>query len=390
MLTRFQGFLTARMDDRPLRVLRVLIGAAAMVKGVDIAFRLAGAQPGPGQPWIPGVPDLVTPITAPGFAIAWFLAAGALTIGAWPAVAAAALAVFVAIFTAADLRLYNQHLYLLGLVCLLMCAAFTGTRRPAAGQSGTLSAWPINLIMLQLSLVYAFGAVAKLSVDFVTGRLLYWDFSDQPVASIFGPWILDASVLVPMSLGVLLAEAFLAVAVWVPRLRWAVLAIAGPLHFGMIVFLPHDAWTFVRLVVFGALQLAILLVLFAPRQPVVVVWDDACSFCGRWATLFRRLDWLHLVQLIPISQSDRYEPLGIRQDDAYDALQLRSVDGSVHAGFEAVRRLAYLFPLTMLIAPWLALFPVRRAGDWGYRRVARRRSCAVRAIPGTTTPASAA
>jgi predicted DCC family thiol-disulfide oxidoreductase YuxK len=376
VLTRLHHIIIERTDGRALAVLRTIIGALAILKGIDIAIQMADAVGQPRLSWFGSVPDLIIPPSVVVITLVWFTAAIALTIGWRPRIASAALCVIVAGLIAADRTLYNQHLYLLGVVCLVLSLA---DDVPAGSERRWVARWPLTLLGFQMSAVYGFGALAKLSLDFVTGTVLFAVFAQQPITSLAGGWLLDASVLVPLSILVIAAELVLSIGPWFPRARSTVLAVAGPLHLGMLFLLPLSAGGAMRLAVFGGIQLAILLVAFAPRERVLVVWDDECSFCGTWVTFLHRLDWLQLVSFVPLSEPDQYTDQGISPAAAMDALQLRAADGSVNAGFEAVRRLAYLFPATMLLAPWLALPPTRKVGAWLYGRTALRRRCAVRA-----------
>jgi predicted DCC family thiol-disulfide oxidoreductase YuxK len=402
VLTRLHELVSSRVAARPFVAFRTVIGAVAVLKGIQLIFRFTGQAELPHRTWLSWSPDVLGPVMGSIVLLAWLAAAVALTVGIRPRLAASVLALLSGLLVL-DSRLYNQHLYLLGLVCLLVALAGVwpdGRARARGSERGrergrervggaestvdestpdesTVDAWPLFLLRLQTSLVYAFGAVAKLSADFVTGRVLYSVLVGQPIAGLLGSLTTEPRFLVSISVAAVAAELFLAVAPWIPRARGLLLAVAGPFHLGMLVMLPPDLVGFVALLVFGLLQLSVLLFLFAPAERLLVVWDDRCSFCSRWVALFVRLDWLGHVELLPLSRPDAYARYGITQDAALEALQLRAADGSVHGGFEAVRRVAYALPLTMLLAPWLALPPVRWLGGAVYRRTARRRLCRV-------------
>ncbi|HET8777357.1 MAG TPA: DCC1-like thiol-disulfide oxidoreductase family protein [Candidatus Limnocylindria bacterium] len=372
--------VSAEMPPRPLALVRIGIGLAVALKGIDWAVRLPAIALDHFGPTGLG-------LAIAGIAIAaWMLAAVALISGWFARPAAVVVSMLSIGFALTDIRLYNQHLYLLASLCvplaLSACDRDLVLRRAPSSQP--IPRWPAVLLMSQMSLVYGLGAIAKTSMDFVSGAVLFAVFSRQPIAAVGGEWLLDASVLIPMSLAVIGCELFLAFGAWRQSLRPLVLAVAGPLHVGMVVLLAISGLEVVRLMVFGALQLIVLLVLFAPAPTAerVVVWDDSCGFCAAWTRMFRRLDWLGAIRLVPLSDPAQYEHLGITQIDAAHALQLRMPDGSRHGGYEAVRRIAYLLPLTMLLAPWLALPPVRVVGDRVYRRIAERRTCSLPAPVG--------
>ena len=385
MLNRLLELVSLEMSPRPLALVRIGIGLAVATKGIDWVARLPpiathqlGA--GPSSAILASVVIGMWGLAALGLITGWFARPAALVVS----LMALGLAVF-------DIRLYNQHLYLLASLCvplsLSQCDRDLVFRR--APPVVMVPRWPALVLMAQMSFVYGLGAIAKTSVDFVSGTVLFAVFSRQPVAAFAGDWLLDSSVLIPMSLAVIGCELFMALGSWRPSLRPWVLAIAGPLHLGMIALLAISGLEVVRLMVFGALQLIVLLFLFGPGwagERVVLVWDDSCGFCAAWTRTFRRLDWLGVIRLVPLSDPAQYEHLGIAQAEAAHALQLRLSDGARYGGYEAVRRISYLLPLTMLLGPWLSLPPVRYAGDRVYRRVAESRTCA---LPAAAAPANA-
>jgi predicted DCC family thiol-disulfide oxidoreductase YuxK len=108
------------------------------------------------------------------------------------------------------------------------------------------------------------------------------------------------------------------------------------------------------------------------ERPLVVVWDDSCSFCSGWVRWFRRLDWRDALDLRALSGP---LPEGVNRHAATEAMHVVLPDGSIRAGYAAVVAIARRLPLTMPLAPilWLLSWP----GDRVYRRVAARRSCAI-------------
>jgi predicted DCC family thiol-disulfide oxidoreductase YuxK len=179
------------------------------------------------------------------------------------------------------------------------------------------------------------------------------------------------------------AEGFVAIGLWVPRWRQAAFVMGLALHMGISAWLSPSY----QLLVFSALMLP-LYVLFIPlpERAVRVVWDDGCGFCARWVAWFRRLDWLHALEFVPISRLPETS-LPVTVDEASQALQLVT-DRRVHAGYRAIAQVASRLPLCFLWAPLLRLPFVASMGDRAYRRVAQRRLCAVPGIAGTSTAES--
>ncbi len=107
-----------------------------------------------------------------------------------------------------------------------------------------------------------------------------------------------------------------------------------------------------------------------------VIWDSNCSFCRRWVTLFRLLDWFRLHQFVGSSEPGAFTDPRVTPEMADRAVQL--LTPKRHAeGFDAVRRILAVAPLTFWLTPILWLPPVYRLGDRTYQRVAARRTCKI-------------
>jgi hypothetical protein len=109
-----------------------------------------------------------------------------------------------------DERSYSNHAYLLGLVVLLIAAG--GER----------------LLPFQVTVVYVFSALAKLTAEYLSGDVLSTVIS--------GPR-LPAPLYVLAAGTSIVTEIFVAVALWVPSLRKAGFVAAVVLHLAMIVTL---------------------------------------------------------------------------------------------------------------------------------------------------------
>jgi predicted DCC family thiol-disulfide oxidoreductase YuxK len=97
--------------------------------------------------------------------------------------------------------------------------------------------------------------------------------------------------------------------------------------------------------------------------------------------LFRRLDWLAAFRFVGLNDLEEYRHLDVTPESAAEAVQLVELDGRIYGGFEAVRRVLEVLPLTFLWAPYLALRPVRAVGDEAYRALAVRRTCQIAHAP---------
>jgi predicted DCC family thiol-disulfide oxidoreductase YuxK len=107
-----------------------------------------------------------------------------------------------------------------------------------------------------------------------------------------------------------------------------------------------------------------------------VVWDSRCSYCRKWVTLFRVLDWFRLHHFVGSANPRAFDDQRVTPEMADRAIQLVTSERRVE-GFEAVRRILAVCPLTFWTAPILWLPPVRHLGNRAYIAVAARRSCRI-------------
>jgi len=106
----------------------------------------------------------------------------------------------------------------------------------------------------------------------------------------------------------------------------------------------------------------------------LVIWDDHCSFCRSWAKWFRRLDWLGMLRFEGSSNREVLAAAGITAEEADREIKL-VIDGRVYGGFDAVRRVLAVLPVSLTWEPILRLKPIRLLGHRVYREVAVRRNC---------------
>ena len=360
--------LFAPVPAYALRVFRAAVGAAALVKGIDLAARLrdVGSFRSDSLDWLGTLPQSAWPIVL----AAWFVAAGALALGWRGRIAAAGLAL-VAAFVMAFAGMYSNHLYLLATFAALL--ALVDTR------ADTVPAWQLWLLQLQVSVVYVFSALAKLNADFLPGNVLYYRASSSMFLPDLEP-VAVAPLFAGLSVVAILSELVIAGALWSERLRALAFGLGGLLHTGMLVAISSTPELALRLVVFEMLMLSSYLLFVAPAPLArTVVWDDGCGFCRTWVTWFGRLDWLHALRFVGRSDLERNGTSAVLARHALEAVQLVGPHGTRRGGFEAVRRVAAVLPATFLVAPFMGIGPVRVVGDRAYRAVAARRTCRLRA-----------
>lgn len=130
----------------------------------------------------------------------------------------------------------NQHLWLFMLFGVLLTL-----NDPALAR--TVLRW-------QVTILYGFAAVAKLTVDYLSGEELRATAQDSPLVQALG---VERGWVVLALLG-LATEAWLAVGLWrCPRLA---IPVGVAFHASLVVFMAGDPVHAVRLAVFGGLVLA--------------------------------------------------------------------------------------------------------------------------------------
>jgi hypothetical protein len=215
-----------------LIVFRWVFGLLCIAKGVDIAAR--GSQS-------IGVWALV-------LGALWLLAAIALTLGFQTRIMAAALIVLSGVVTlVSHFEMYNQHLYLIASICAIF----------------VINQAMETLLKAQLTIVYVFAAAAKINESFLSGTELYTSTVQRWFWTHFIPYDPAPSVLIPVSVFAICAEAFLAAALWFRRTRWIALVVGVGFHLGMLVLMAGGLLSVLRLAIFGFLMLALYIPFFA-------------------------------------------------------------------------------------------------------------------------------
>ena len=106
----------------------------------------------------------------------------------------------------------------------------------------------------------------------------------------------------------------------------------------------------------------------------VVIWDSHCSFCRPWAVRLARLDVLGTHDFVGTAEPQAYADPRVTRDHTDRALQLLTPRGR-YEGYDAIRRVLLLSPLTFWCA-WLAWLPgARRFGSRFYQHIADNRAC---------------
>lgn len=368
--------LERTVSARALGVVRIAVGITAILKAGELAPVLARFDDSATLriPYHDGL--AIVDIGAPVLLAAWVATSLLFAAGAWTTVAGIALSIILVGVLLADQQLYSNHLYLLFLLVGLLTIGRAGVEISIDERRGRgrpqVSGWPVDLLRVQISIVYGFAALAKLNAIYLSGSVVAVYLRRDGALAVPGEWRTFEAMAV-LSILSIMTEAFIAIALWLPRWRSAAFVVGLSLHIGIAIWFDPPN----QLVIFGMMILpTYLLFLDAPPRSRALIWDDSCGFCGRVVGWLKRLDWLHALHPIPSSDAHLCEALGVSQADADQAIQLvfRS-NGRRVSGFAAVQEVLRVLPISFLFAPLLRLPPIMALGGRAYRRVAARRRC---------------
>ncbi len=113
-----------------------------------------------------------------------------------------------------------------------------------------------------------------------------------------------------------------------------------------------------------------------PTTKARVLYDGDCAFCCKSVELLKKLDWLRRLDYVNVR--DNSQTL-LRQPPVAGAPLLEQMhvlprDGlKLFGGYHAVRWLAWRFPLTWVVAPFLYLPGMTYLGQRFYLWIARNR-----------------
>ena len=350
------------IDARPLGVARIIVGLAALIRGV-VALDILSRFDGPDIVRMPVLGWLPDPGSAAALVLVlvWIAAAIGFAVGWKVTMTGSTLAATIAAYLTLDYQTYSNHLYLLVLLVILLVVADAGaahTSRPHR----PVPLWPVTLIKVQISLVYFFSALTKFNDDFLTGRVLAGTMRDGLVE-------LPAGLRTPAFLGTVAAaavvtELFLAIFLWRPRFRPAAFVAGVGLHGSITLLIGPTP----ELLVFSLLMLGAY-PLFVGRRPIQVVWEDQCGSCRTWINRFARLDALGLLETLGKSDPSH----GI--DAAAVSHTMHVLTPQTHTGFAAATQILERTIPSLWLAPLLRLPGIRHLGARWYRWQAERRSC---------------
>lgn len=177
------------------------------------------------------------------FIVSWFLAAVAFLVGFKPRSAAALITCLSAYVLMLDQQTYSNHLYLFFLIMLLFTVADSGAALSVdafrSGKREHVAGWPVLLLKLQVSLVYGFSAIAKLTPQFLSGDVLSQTLKQPGWLTFPGSWR-SPQLLTVLAVSAIVVELFIAFGLWSKRLGWAAVILGVTLHLFILTMLDSS------------------------------------------------------------------------------------------------------------------------------------------------------
>lgn len=230
VVARLQSFFEAGVDPRPIAVARMVVALAALARSLE-SYRYIRyvIQPETVRaPVVDGLP-LLSLQWLPYYSAAWALGAVAFFFGWRTRTAGAVLTAVLGYHLIADQNLYFSHIHFMMLIVLLLTVAGAGATwsvdwRLAGFPRRTVPRWAVTLGAAQVSIVYFYTAVSKISPYFLSGDVLTKVLRGTPDA------IKTPELMTAASYGVVGGELFLAFGMWFPRTRVAALMLGIAMH----------------------------------------------------------------------------------------------------------------------------------------------------------------
>ena len=167
--------------------------------------------------WVPLLPSSGIPI----FIAAWLAAALLFALG-WKTRVAGSVLTFVTGYTLfLDQQNYSNHLYLLFLVVLMLTIADSGAAWSLDARQtakGDIAAWPVLLLKIEVTIVYFFSALAKLTAPYLRGEVLGGSLKQDGWLAIPQSWRIPAALSL-LAVASVAVELFIAFGLWSRRLR---------------------------------------------------------------------------------------------------------------------------------------------------------------------------
>ena len=236
--------ITLRTNAYPVAGARILIGLNAAMASFE-AWRMLSRLLRPLVVKVPFLPWLpVLPSSALGIFIAlWLIAALLFTLGCKTRVAGAVLTIVAGYTLVLDQQTYSNHLYLLVLVILLLTISDSGAvwsldaRRH--GVRKDVAGWPILLLKIQVTIVYVFSALTKITPQYLSGEILTWSLKHEGWFAVPQSWR-EPSAMSLLAVTSIVAELVVACGLWSSRLRLFAIFCGVGFHLSIIAIVDSS------------------------------------------------------------------------------------------------------------------------------------------------------
>jgi hypothetical protein len=265
-MSRWERFFSERVDARPLALCRLIIGAAAFLRGLAVAhlldrFLAEGVVRARPYDWLPEI----TPAIAAAYVALLLITSALFAAGYRTRVSGSLLTVLLACHLIADQNLYFNHVYMLSLLVFLLTVADSGADLSADWLRGGRSAaavlkWPLVLIQAQISIVYFYTGIAKVNDRLLSGTVLR-DGLALP-AALHGVLSFEA-----LAWATVVLELALTFGLWIPRIRAPIACLGIMFH----VLIPLTMHMYAGLIVFSMIITAPYLLFFPASLSHVLV-----------------------------------------------------------------------------------------------------------------------
>ena len=214
--------------------------------------------------WLPRLSATALPL----FIGLWVLASTAFLIGWQTRLAGAVITCLSAYLLLLDQQLYSNHFYLFFLVVLLLTVADSAASLSFDSRNNgarkTVNGWPVLLLMVQVSIVYGFSALAKLTPQYLSGHVLSQTLKHQGLITVPETWR-TSEFLAVLSISAILIELFIAFGLWNRHTRWFAVIAGLALHSFILATLDSSR---LSLGVFALEMLALYPLFFRPLRVV--------------------------------------------------------------------------------------------------------------------------
>lgn len=242
-LTRLWRAIHRRTNPQPLAAARIVIGINAAFASLE-AWRMLSRVLRPlivKLPYFSSVPVLPSSGLRI-FIAAWLVAALLFALGWKTRLAGTVLSLVTGYTLLMDQQNYSNHLYLLFLVVLLLTVADCGAawsldaRRQSSERD--VAAWPIHLLKIEVTIVYFFSALAKITPQYLAGEILSASLKQEGWLTVPQTWRVPA-VMSLLAVASVVAEFFIGFGLWSRRLRLS--AIFAGIGFHLLVIALLDS-----------------------------------------------------------------------------------------------------------------------------------------------------